>query len=697
MKNKKRLAIIFLSIVIVATAAFTTYKSTDKDKLLQNIIYQSLTQFHYEKNKFDDQFSEGLYYDFLDALDHNKSIFLQSDINIFKVFKTNIDDQIKAERFDFFDIVNSTYEKRFVQIESYLTDILSHPFNFKVDENIETEADHLNYCKSQDEQKERWRKSLKYQAMTRVYNKLRDNKKAHEKNDTVKLISFTDAEKNIRTRMQKEYKDWFHRLSKYDREDRFGWYINVIAGYFDPHTNYFPPKDKANFDISMSGQLEGIGATLTEKEGYVRVASLVPGGPAWKEGELKAGDKIISVAQGDKEAVSIVDMRLDNAVQLIRGKKGTIVNLRVKKPEGEIKTISITRDVVVIAETYARSAILNSKKGKDKVGYLYLPKFYADFNKANGKSCSKDVKKELQKLNKEGVKSLIIDLRNNGGGSLGDVVKMFGYFIDKGPVVQVKDNKGKIHVLKDEDAGIIFDKPLVVMVNEGSASASEIFAGAVQDYHRGIIMGSPSTFGKGTVQRVLNYDRMLPPQYNQYKPLGALKITFQKFYRVTGASTQLKGVSSDIVLPDGYKYVPMGEREQEHALDWDMIASSSFKPWNSYNIKKISAKEKENIQNDNLYQLIEENALRIKRIRKETVFPLNYSAYVQYQEKKNNEFKKFKAINKAKSKLVYSQLLEDKKLLKNDSIQQKIRTRWINNLQKDFYLDEAYRVASKLK
>ncbi len=699
LKNmKKKLVIILpISLILLGLAAFTTKTYIEKDKLLLDIVYQSLTQFHYQKNKFNDNFSKGIYKDFIDALDHNKTIFLKSDIKVFKPFQLLIDDLTKADRLDFFDIVNSTYEKRFSQIETYFKEILANPFDFKKKESIETETDNIDYCKTTAEQKERWRKALKYQALTRIYNTLKNNKRTHAKNDTVKLLSFVQAEKQTRTRMLKEYKDWFHRLSKYDKQDRFGWYLNVIAGYFDPHTNYFPPKDKENFDISMSGQLEGIGATLTIKEGYVKVASLVPGGPAWKEGELKAGDLILSVAQGKQEPVNIVDMRLDNAVQLIRGKKGTMVHLGIKKQDGTLSSISIKRDIVIISETYARSAIFQLKKKKEKVGYLYLPKFYADFQKQNGRRCATDVKKELIKLNKAGVSSLIIDLRNNGGGSLTDVVKMFGYFITKGPVVQIRNNKGQINELKDTDPSVVFDKPVVVMVNEGSASASEIFAGAVQDYHRGIIIGSPSTFGKGTVQRFINFDQLVPSTYNELKPLGALKITIQKFYRVTGASTQLKGVASDIVLPDLYKYIPMGEKEQEHAMVWDQIKASQFTPWEKSNIAKIASSENKKIENDTLYNLLEQSALRMRRLKKETSFPMNYDAYSQLMATRNKEYKKFDVLKKTKSKLEIKALKEDLTTMENDSTQTKIWNSWIKNLQKDYYLDEAYRIASELK
>jgi carboxyl-terminal processing protease len=390
-------------------------------------------------------------------------------------------------------------------------------------------------------------------------------------------------------------------------------------------------------------------------------------------------------------------MRLDSAVQLIRGKKGTTVKLMIKKPDGDMQHIAILRDKVVIEETYARSAVLKDKNSGEKVGYLNLPKFYADFQEASGRRCAPDVKAELIKLNKEGVNSLIFDLRNNSGGSLSDVVEMFGYFISSGPVVQVKDNQGKINVLEDKDKSIVFNKPLIVLINEGSASASEIFAAAAQDYQRGVIMGSPSSYGKGTVQQFLDFDQMLNSAYNQYKPLGALKITIQKFYRISGASTQLKGVSSDVVLPDPYEYIPVGERESDHAMPWDEIKNSNYTVWNSDLMKKAEKSSEKRIAKDTLFSLIEDNAKRMKSLKDESLFPLNFQEYTDLMTKRENEFKKYKVLSSAKSALNFSPLSDDLSRLKSDTTQTKILQQWVGSLQNDYYLDEVYRVAKDLK
>ncbi len=695
-KIKKTILITVLFVFAIGIMAFSRFYSVQRDKLLIDVVAQSLTQFHFQKNKFDDEFSKGVFDNFLDALDRNKTIFLKQDIESFKKHQLLIDNQISEKDLQFFEDVNTVYEMRFKELETYFATILDQPFDMAKEEFLETDDEKTQYVSTEEERFDKWHQWLKYEAIRQIYNRNDAQLKEKEKNDSITLKSLENTELEVRTKLKKEYQDWFHRLEKYDRNDRFSLYLNTITGYFDPHTNYFSPNDKESFDISMSGQLEGIGATLQESEGYVKVANIVAGGPAWKQGELKAGDLILEVAQGNDESVSVIDMRLDNAVQLIRGKKGTVVKLLIKKPDGSLQKIAIVRDKVVIEETYARSAILENTKAGEKVGYINLPKFYADFQQASGRRSSVDIKKELEKLNKEGVQSLIFDLRDNTGGSLADVVEMFGYFITTGPVVQVKDNRGQIKVHEDRDKEVVFDKPLVVLINEGSASASEIFAAAVQDYGRGIIMGSPYSFGKGTVQQFLDFDQMLNSGYNQYKPLGALKITIQKFYRITGGSTQLKGVASDIVLADAYKYIPLGEREQYHAMPWDEIAKTPYTELQITDIKKIIKKSEKRISQDTLYSLLEENALRMKQIKDETNFPLNYSAYVKLMTTRNQQYEKFKSLNQTKSFLEMKALESDLTALAADSTKTKILEQWVSSLKKDYYLDEAYKVAIDL-
>jgi len=500
--NKK---VLFL-LPVAALAAFSyTYKvQADKDEAIDQILMQSLNNVHYSPLTLNDDFSEKVFKLYMQRLDYNKKFLLQSDVDELKKLNHSIDDDISAGHFGFFDKSYNIITKRVDEAQAYYKEILSQPFDFSKDEEIELDEEKLNFAKNPAELKEAWRKSLKYQVLARMVEMSDSQDKAKEKSDTVKLKSKETLEADARKKVLKSNDDYFKRIREFDRNDRLAVYFNSITGIYDPHTEFFPPKDKANFDISMSGQLEGIGAQLQEKDGYIKVSSIVPGSASWKQGQLKPGDLILKVAQGSGEPVDLTDMRMDDVLPLIRGKKGTEVRLTVRKPDGSTTIIPLIRDIVVIEESYAQSVIL---KGKKNIGYIKLPSFYADFNGNGGRSCSKDIKKELEKLKAEHVDGVILDLRYNGGGSLPDVVDMAGLFIDKGPIVQVKQKTGVPQVLEDKDPSTVYDGPLVVMVNSNSASASEIMAAAIQDYKRGVIVGtSPSSFGKGTVQRFYNLD-----------------------------------------------------------------------------------------------------------------------------------------------------------------------------------------------
>jgi len=425
-------------------------------------------------------------------------------------------------------------------------------------------------------------------------------KKAKEKNDTVRIKNFEELEKSARAKVLKQNNDYFRRMGQLERKDYFALYLNAINGSYDPHTSFFPPKDKEDFDIRMSGQLEGIGATLQQKDEYIKVVNIVPGSPSWKQGELKAGDLILKVAQGDDEPLDLIGMRLDKAVKFIRGKKGTTVKLTVKKVDGSTKVISIIRDVVVIEATYAKSVIVTTKDTHKRIGYIYLPSFYVNFNKkGGGRRSADDVLKEINKLKTEGVDGMIIDLRNDGGGSLQDVVTMGGYFIKKGPIVQVKQKGKKAETLSDTDPKIQYDGPLAIMVNSNSASASEIFAAAMQDYGRGIIIGEQS-FGKGTVQNLIDLNRFMP---TKDKKLGKLKITIAKFYRITGSSTQKLGVMPEIEFPS-IPRTDFGEASRPSALKWDQIRTAKFREYDELSkyFPTLLKKHQERIENNLEFQ-----------------------------------------------------------------------------------------------
>ncbi|MDF2436634.1 MAG: tail-specific protease [Bacteroidota bacterium] len=692
--NKKLL----LLIPVAAIAAFSySYKvQADKDEAIDQILMQSLNNVHYSPMTVNDDFSEKVFKLYLQRLDYNKKFLLQEDVDALKKMNNTIDDDINAGRFVFFDKSFEIITKRVDEAQAYYKDILDKPFDFTKDEEVQLDEEKLNYAKNRDELKEAWRKSLKYQVLARMVE-LGDNQtKAKEKSDTVKIKSKEELEADARKKVLKSNDDYFKRIKEFDRNDRLVVYFNSITGIYDPHTEFFPPKDKANFDISMSGQLEGIGAQLQEKDGYVKVSSIVPGSASWKQGQLKPGDVILKVAQGSSEPVDIVDMRMDDVLPLIRGKKGTEVRLTVRKPDGSQTVIPLIRDIVVIEESYAQSVIL---KGKKNIGYIKLPSFYADFSGKGGRSCSSDIKKELEKLKAEKVDGVILDLRYNGGGSLPDVVDMTGLFIDKGPVVQVRQKVGMPQVLEDKDPSVVYDGPLVVMINSNSASASEIMAAAIQDYKRGVIVGtSPSSFGKGTVQRFYNLDDYLPAQYSTIKPLGEVKITTQKFYRINGGATQLRGVTPDIILPDPYYLLDQGEKEQDYPMAWDEIAPAKYTPLKpSYAVDKLKASSESRIKTNSGFNILNDAAKRLKKQKENTLFSLNYDKYVAEQKKNKEEAKKMEELDKEIAGVEVLTLKADEVHATSDSVTIAKKKDFYKVIRKDLYLNETVAIMNDMK
>lgn len=683
---------------------FTSYKidfdSKEKEKVLGQVIQQAIMSGHFSPVQFNDSFSERAFQLYLKRMDVRKQFFTQEDVNDLSRFKREIDNQLATGDYTILDNAILIMSQRIKDTRGFYQEILAKPFDFTKDEMIEVDPDKLEWAKDKTELKERWRKTLKYQTLTRLYTQLEAQKKALETNDTtVQQKTFEELEEDSRKKVLKSMDDWFARIDKFDRIDRQGEFFDAVGMAIDPHTNYFAPKEKENFDISMSGQLEGIGATLQESDGFIKVINIVPGSPSWKQGELKVNDLILSVAQADGEAVDITGMRIDDAVRLIRGKKGTEVRLTLKKQDGQLKTISIIRDVVVIEETYAKSAILKKEKEKENYGYIYLPKFYADFNDKKGRRCSEDIKQELQKLKGENISGLIIDLRDNGGGSLQDVVDIMGLFIPTGPVVQVKSRTGMPYVLSDLDDNIYYDGKLIVLVNEVSASASEILAAAVQDYNRGIVVGSASTFGKGTVQRVVDLDAFLNATYSDMRPLGSLKLTNQKFYRINGGATQLKGVNADIILPDNFMHIDIGEKELDHPMQWTEIAAASYNRYAKgvQNLEDLKKQSAERVKKSGTFSMIEENAKFLKQQRERTSLPLNLEVYKANQEKIKEMNKKFEDIKKEIPELNPLLLKADKPRTESDTTYKKRSEEWLKELKKDVYLLESLAILKEMK
>jgi len=682
-----------LLFVVIFFVAFT-FDDSKKNKILIELVSQSLQKAHFLDMEMNDDFSAKAFDLYIKRLDINKNFLLKEDIDALSKYRLEFDDEIKAGRYTFFDLSYELINKRIEEASKYYEPILANPFDFKSDENIELDADKMAYATSVEELKDRWRKNLKYQTLTRLVNQLEVQEKAIVNKDTnIKILSYEELEKSSRDKVLKSQADWFHRLAKIEHNDRIEVYINAITNVYDPHTSFFPPADKKQFDIDMSGRLEGIGATLQEQDGFIKVAQIVPGSASWRQGELKEGDLILKVAQADGEPVDIVDMRLDHAVQLIRGKKDTEVRLTVKKIDGSIKVIPIIRDIVIIDETLAKSAVLHDEKTNTNIGYIYLPKFYVDLEGNETANCAKDVEAEIVKLKAEKVSGIIFDLRNNTGGSLPYVVDIAGLFIKQGPIVQAKGRIGNPYIFMDKDTAMKYDGPLVVMVNSFSASASEIFAAAMQDYKRAVIIGGASTFGKGTVQRFFDFDTYVPKMQDDVKPLGSIKITTQKFYRINGGATQLKGVIPDIVLPDIYGFLEVGEKQEQYALAWDEIAKVPYNEWNKQSdLEKIVKKSKSRVGKDKTFLMIDQNAQRLKKQRDISFYSLNIEKYRAVKQQQETEDSKYKDLDKNPTALIVSPLRNQEDQIKSDAVKLEKLKRWHEEMKKDIYLFEAMSV-----
>ncbi|MBO9727608.1 MAG: carboxy terminal-processing peptidase [Chitinophaga sp.] len=659
-------------------------------EVIMNLVGQMLKEGHYQPKAIDDKFSTEVFNKYLRSLDTEKKFFLRTDVDKLLPLSTHIDDELKGAPIDCFRSINTLIKQRVAEAATIYPEILAKPFDFTVDEKVTLDPDKIDYPADENARKEAWRKVLKY----RTLEKLTDLQEMREKDkgkDTVKVKTDAELEAEARVKVKQLYDRYFERLkNRQNDNDRFNLYVNAITTTMDPHTDYFPPDEKRAFEEQMAGKFFGIGAQLKEEGDKIRVVSIVTGSPSWKQGQLKANDVIQKVAQGNAEPVDITGYPVEDAVKLIRGKKGTPVKLTVRSVDGTTKDITIVRDEIVTEETFAKSAIIN---GQHKIGYIYLPEFYADFNDRNGARSAEDVAKEVAKLKAEKVEGIILDLRFNGGGSLQDVVQMAGLFIPEGPVVQVRSRGGEAVVLRDRDKNVQYEGPLAIMVNEYSASASEIMAAAMQDYKRAVIIGSTQTFGKGTVQRLFNLDDFYPVKDGG--SLGALKLTQQKFYRANGGSTQLKGVASDIVLPDPYYEV--AERKDSDALAYDEIPRAPFNAWyNPVNTESLKRNSEKRMATSPAFKLLNENLNTLKKLEKQETYSLNLQTYKSEQKSNTAALKKYDAVNDKVKELNIINIKSDMDKFGGDSSKIARNKDWLKIRTKDIYLDEAVNVMNDL-
>lgn len=686
-----RFFVIAFCFLILTGSSSKLVDNPDKDKLLIEVITYVMERGHYDPKDINDDFSEHVFNSYIEGIDGQRRFFLQSDINNFRRFKTEIDDQIRMSDISFFNLTYDRLMARMSQVKSFYSELLDEPFDFNIKDSINLKFEEIPYAKTLNGLKDIWRKRFKLSTLEYFSDLVDQEDFEIEKDSTYQVKSRIVIEEEARSKTKENIENYFDIFDDIERKDWFSIYINTITLEFDPHSNYFAPDDKERFDQNISGKFEGIGARLQKKDQEVKIVEVIVGGPVWKAKALEVGDVILKVAQKDKDAVEIGPMRLNDAVKLIKGPKGTQVFLTVKRVSGLIEEVIINRDVVELEESYAKSSIIN-KNGKS-YGLIELPKFYIDFKDQNSRNAASDIKKELEILKKKNISGVIMDLRNNGGGSLKTVVDITGFFIDKGPVVQVKSTGGKKDVLYDEDPSIVWDGSLVIMVNEFSASASEILAAALQDYKRAIILGSKQTFGKGTVQNVIDLNRIISG--GTHGDLGAVKLTTDKFYRINGGSTQLEGVKSDIIVKNQYSYIEMGEKDQDNPLAWDSIEPASYGQWgNQINYDYALSQSAERLKDNPYIQLLEKQARRIENQQDDFTYTLNYQDYLNEQEVNRKISEKFNELKDYKSELNFEWTPEAG--VYEDEVVKERKSRWIESLQQDFYIDEAVSILEDL-
>ena len=677
---------LIFSINLLIGSFFPGFNTSDKDKLLIEIITYVIDKGHYSPKEINDDFSKNVFNAYLQTLDGQHRYFLKNDIKNFKRYDAEIDDQLKSSRIDFFNLTYDKVKNRIEEVKNFYPSLLEIPFDFSVKETTSLNFKEMPYAKNLYELKSIWRKRFKLSTLDRFVTK-KEQELSKKSEDSLYIIESDEVlEKESRLLTLQNIEDYFEIVDEVDRKDYFNIFLNAVVAEFDPHTYYFPPKEKELFDTSMSGKFEGIGARLSKRQEKVKIVEVILGGPVWKNNLLQIGDEIMMVSQPNEESIDISGMRLDDSIKLIKGPKGTNVILTVKRVNGTIENVTIERDIVILEESYAKSAII--KKNKKNFGLIQLPKFYVDFKDYSKRNAATDVKKALEQFKMNSVDGVVIDLRNNGGGSLKTVVDMAGYFIDQGPVVQVKSTGGRKEVLEDTDPSLIWDGPLVVLVNKFSASASEILAAALQDYRRAIILGSDQTYGKGTVQNVVDLNRIIAA--NQFGDLGALKVTTDKFYRINGGSTQLEGVKSDIVFPSRYNSIEIGEKDQSNPLAWDRISPANYSSWTTnteYN--NVILKSKNRIENNPLIKLILEQGKWIKIKQNDFDYNLDYKSYIKVRDEDRLYSKRFDVLENFDSGLSITWLPDPIKDVESKEDLSTRRFNWAEGLKKDMYIDEA--------
>ena len=701
MKKQIKYILPALVILAIATWSFSWLDANQKkEAVVMQLVYDALSSVHFQPRAFDDSLSAEVYDAFIESLDSEKRFLHSGDLEALSEHRLLLDDQIKAGSTDFFDEAMAILANRIETARGQYAALLNEVIDVTSPGELQGDASKRNYFADDKDMTHYWASYIQFRVVSRLHDRKQHADSAKGLGFDPQHADFKELEVKAREKEMEIHDSWFKNMDEMERTDWFGLYMNAFAGAFDPHSSYFPPRQQESFEIEMTGQLEGIGASLIQDGDHVRVSAIVTGSACWKQGELAKDDLLIAVAQGDKEPVDVVGMTTGKVVQLVRGKKGTEVRLTVLKVDGSEMVIAIVRDVVEIEATFAKSARL----GDDgTTGYIRLPKFYVNFYQNRNRDCAEDIRIEIDKLKAAGMERLIFDLRGNGGGSLPAAIDVAGLFIDQGPVVQVKTSGQRIKTYKDDDAGTSWDGPLLILVDENTASASEIVAAALQDHGRALIVGSPQTFGKGTVQTIIDMDRAAGPFFRKHGPLGAFKLTIQKYYRITGGTTQLQGVKSDIVLPHPYQYISLGERDMENPLAVDNIETLQYPQWESSMTDAIDPANKR-IANSSSFERIATYATWLRDRDQDSHIPLAWDDYLQSEADYQAEKQRFKNVLKSSDSisvqgfdvekvLVSDQdLNDDRDLAAEAEMKEEKNRRWHKRLSRDLYVAEAMRI-----
>jgi carboxyl-terminal processing protease len=686
---KRGLALVIFVLLLQPVVIFA-----QKSKVAENVdlVFHNtanmMQHIHYAPKTLDDKFAAQIFNTYLQTLDAGKRFFLQEDIKEFKKYEFQLDDELRGKQVQFYKVVNARFRQRLDEAEKLINELLKEPFTFNRAETYNTNMDNQPWTGSADEQRARWKNYLKYQVLVQFDDLLElQSKDSVSSKDSAS--SKEELEKKAREIVSRIEKRYIENLRKLTTEDEsFNTYINSVINLYDPHSNYFLPVDRREFQENMSGIYYGIGALLQEQQGKVSIGELMLGGPAAKSGQVEKGDVIVRVAQEGQKPVEVAGMGMQDVIKMIRGAKGTTVTITFRKQDGKLKDVAMQREALQLEDTFVKSAIIEDH---GRIGYISFPRFYTDFGDDNGRSSAKDMAAELEKLKAENVHSVIIDIRNNGGGSLGEVINMVGLFIKSGPVVQVKSPTGKPYVANTNTGETFFDGPVIVLVNEMSASASEIFAAAIQDYKRGIIVGSSSTYGKGSVQRSFGIanNRQLTSQSTE---LGTINITLQKYYRITGEATQLKGIVPDILLPGIYEPYDIQEKNNPTALAWDKIDPVPFTPVNDGSVfGRVIAQSQSRIQQDTVLQALRKNLNWLKN--RPTKFSLQLDAYRKEQEQLQNKVETIRReLINPDSLNIRNTADVEKDLQEREQFRRDSNKAWLNSLKKDLYLAKAVQV-----